>query len=154
MKTMLNPFHLILLFIFLCNTIKAQAPDTLWTKTYGGTREDRGKAAKRTADGGFILLGDKGKPDEDLWLVKVDSAGDKEWDTQVGENGRDRGNGVIETSDGDFVMIGSFENIVDSSQALYVVKANASGAVQWEQKIFSGIQTQGFDIIEVSGGAS
>src|SRR6185295_14370851 len=31
--------------------------DTLWTKTFGGSDEDRGYAAEQTADGGYIVAG-------------------------------------------------------------------------------------------------
>jgi hypothetical protein len=37
--------------IFCITFIYAQPPDTLWTKTYGGTSDDVGLAAQYTSDG-------------------------------------------------------------------------------------------------------
>ena len=33
----------------------AQAPDTLWTRTYGGTGWDQSSSVQETSDGGFII---------------------------------------------------------------------------------------------------
>ncbi|MBN2466003.1 hypothetical protein JXD38_10325, partial [candidate division WOR-3 bacterium] len=52
--------------------------DSLWTRTYGGTREDVGKEVRQTTDGGYIIAGRTysfGGADEDVYLIKTDSLG-------------------------------------------------------------------------------
>jgi hypothetical protein len=44
-----------IMFILNVTNLFAQAPDTLWTKTYGGVSDDEGFSTCQTADGGFII---------------------------------------------------------------------------------------------------
>ncbi len=61
--------------------------DTLWTRVYGGPTDDYywiGRQVKRTADGGFLIVGDMGLGDLsvngiDGFAIKTDSLGNEEW---------------------------------------------------------------------------
>jgi len=63
----------------------AQAPDTLWTKTYGGSGYDRGRSVQQTSDGGFIIAGwtySYGAGGADVYLIKTEQeSGIEEDDT-------------------------------------------------------------------------
>ena len=53
--------------------------DTLWTKTYGGTGDDRGYSIFITNDSGFVVAGQKNvtNPDNmDAFLIRLNSNGD------------------------------------------------------------------------------
>ena len=59
-----------------------QAPDTLWTKTYGGDSADFAYSIQQTEDGGYIVVGPSssfGAGNDDLWLLKTDSTGGIIW---------------------------------------------------------------------------
>ena len=72
----------VFIFIYIPNSIIAQAPDTLWTKTIGGINKETGYSVKQTDDGGFIVVGATnsfGAGDYDIYLIKTDQFGDTLW---------------------------------------------------------------------------
>ena len=66
---------------------------TVWTKTYGGSLEDRAWSAAATADGGIVAAGFidcYGMMDEgDGWLLRLDPNGDTLWTSRLGYPGGD-----------------------------------------------------------------
>ena len=109
--------------------------NTLWTRTYGGTSEDRLFSVDLTEDGGYILGGHTfsyglGGPD-DMYMVKVDSNGQYEWHKTFGTTGDDNGWEVMTTLDGGYAFVGFHE--VGSDIQAYFVKTDASGNVEWDR---------------------
>jgi hypothetical protein len=83
--------------------------DTLWTRTYGGGREELAHSVQLTADGGYVLAGltdSYGAGDEDFYLVKITSEGDTLWTRTYGGYDRDEALSVQQTSDGGYVVGG------------------------------------------------
>ena len=87
----------------------------LWSKTYGGTADDRGEAIKTTSDGGFIITGYSRSADEDVstnngfydqWIVKLDANGDLIWEKSFGFSGSDQAFDIMQTSDGGYFTTG------------------------------------------------
>jgi hypothetical protein len=67
------------IIVICCITFAlAQAPDTLWTRYFGSTSEDRGFCARQTSDGGYIITGVTCEYDAtgDVYLIKTDANGD------------------------------------------------------------------------------
>lgn len=86
-----------------------------WSKTYGGSKDDRGQSLVQTQDGGFALTGyamsDDGdgsvnKGFHDNWVVKVDAQGDVEWEKSYGFSGHDHSYDILDTGDGGFFFAG------------------------------------------------
>lgn len=82
-----------------------------WSKTYGGSDDDRGEHLIQTADGGFLLAGSSTSSDGDIsqnagfydhWIVKLDAAGNLQWERSYGFPGSDQLFSVIQTSDGGY----------------------------------------------------
>ena len=71
----------VLILSSLFHTLLAQAPDTLWTRTYGPAGAEVLFSIDQTADGGFIMSGEIGafSGSEDYWLVRTDDQGDTLW---------------------------------------------------------------------------
>ena len=89
--------------------------DPVWQRSYGGNGLDMLKVIKRTKDGGFILGGtstsgvsgqkkEAGFALEDLWIIKLDAAGDEEWQITLGGLGEDYLNSIETTQDGGYII--------------------------------------------------
>jgi hypothetical protein len=81
----------------------------IWSKTYGGKRDDEFKSVIQTADGNYALTGyTKSYNDSlgDAWLFKIDVNGDSIWSKYYGGNKEDFGNQVVEKS-GEFFIAGA-----------------------------------------------
>lgn len=89
--------------------------DSLWSKSYGGTKKDGGKTIEPTSDGGYIIAGitrsNFGLTNPDFFAVKTDSAGSIEWVQHYGTDYHDHAYRGLETSDGGFAFFGFYRNI-------------------------------------------
>ncbi len=102
----------------------------IWAKTFGGKKEDSPRAIAVDAQGNVVTAGGffgsadfhPGKDsavfisrgDEDLFIQKLDSAGNFVWAKTIGGTGYDRANALfINNSSGDIYMAGTFSDTVD-----------------------------------------
>lgn len=113
--------------------------DTLWTKHYGGSSEEISKAVRQTSDGGYILTGYSksfGISTENMYVVKTNSFGDTLWTKTYGQAGRlSWGKDIIQTTDGGYAVTGLIKIAnANVAIALYLVKIDAFGNVQWEKE--------------------
>jgi hypothetical protein len=108
--------------------------DTLWTRTYGGTKWDEGLSAQQTSDGGYITTGWTFSFDDTLgnvYLIKTDAAGDTLWTRTYGGTGLDHGYSVQQTSDGGYIVAGGTYSYGAGNNDVYLIKTDASGDTLW-----------------------
>jgi len=110
--------------------------DEVWSKTFGGDRNDRAYSVQQTSDGGYIVAGyteSFGAGASDAWLIKTDSAGDEVWSETYGGSGYDRGYCVQQTSDGGYVVAGVFYDLGAGGpyREAYLIKTDADGNEIW-----------------------
>lgn len=120
----------------------ASPPETAWSKTYGGSGVDYATSVQQTSDGGYVLAGvtySAGNGLGDFWLVKTDSAGDKQWSRTYGGTGDDLVDYVQQTSDGGYVLAGCTWSFGAGSNDFWLVKTDSSGNQQWN-KTYGGAQ--------------
>ncbi|AYN66163.1 hypothetical protein D1013_01590 [Euzebyella marina] len=143
-----------------------------WTKSYGGSENDRGSDLVQTADGGFALLGfsesSNGDVSEnggslDYWLAKTDSNGNLLWQKSFGYKGRDEGISLIETKDQGYLLVGVLDVTASEGQGnqtarnhaggdYWAVKINSSGDIEWSQYYGGTFTDTAYDVVELNKG--
>jgi len=84
----------------------------LWNKTYGGPDDDLFFDIQPIRDGGFLLSGRTGMPSSgifDVWIVKINSAGDTVWTQTLGGEGFDGVSKAVVTSDNGYAIAAQSE---------------------------------------------
>lgn len=130
----------------------AQPPDTLWTRTYGGSESDFLHSLRKSADGGYVLAGfteSFGAGLKDMYLVKTDSQGNMEWDQTFGGAGTEECNYVHLTPIGGYILAGYTTSSGPGTAAAILVKTNMEGILEWVQT-YGGDGSDHFSCVQVT----
>ena len=145
-----------------------------WSKTFGGTGDDRGRDIIQTTDGGFAIIGSSDSSDEDLsenagaqdyWVTKLDSSGNLSWQKSFGYSGSDNGFSVIQTNDNGYLITGVLDVSASGGEGntrhansrhaggdYWAIKLNSVGTLEWS-KYFGGTFTdRPYEAIQTSSG--
>lgn len=121
-------------------TIKInQNGDTLWTKTFGGSRSDIGKSVVELNSTAYLFAGSTGSPgitsnNQDYYLIKTGSAGNTIWTKNHGTGGSlpfDWCNDVKLISGNSIMMAG--ESSYNSPLDVMLVKIDSVGNSVWKK---------------------
>ena len=141
MKSILRLFYFfiyVLSFIsFICTTLLAQAPDTLWTKRYGWDDHEWGYSVQQTSDSGYIIVGSRwsaATSSADVWLIKSDTNGDTMWTNTFGGGENEYGYSVQQTKDGGYVITGSTTINGFGTEDILLIKTDSFGDTIWTKK--------------------
>jgi len=126
-----------------------------WQRFFGNddpTTAEKALAVEPTDDGGYIAVGSTssfGMGDRDVWVMKLDSAGQVVWQKAYGGVGREEAHLARQTPDGGFMVVGyatSFQPETDPQDAemaeepglpeasrIWVLRLNPEGALIWQQ---------------------
>jgi len=130
--------------------------DTLWSKTYGGPRDDSGREIKPTADGGFIIAGnyDEAYNWISFYLLKIDALGDTLWTRKygLGTGYRAYGRAVEQTSDGGYLIAGYVDEYSTDFEDVYLVKTDSLGIVEWTKLFDWSDHDLAYDMQEIADG--
>ena len=123
--------------LLIAGQLVAGAPDSLWSRTYGGLDVDTSYSIAATVDGGFVLAGitrSFGSGNGDFWLVKTDNMGNTQWSRTYGGSALERCRSVQQTSDGGYILAGTTRSYGGSPEELcWLLKTNATGDSMWSQ---------------------
>jgi len=144
-----------------------------WSKTYGGSSDDRGNRIIQTVDGGYVILGYTQSTDQDVtenagfqdyWLVKLNAQGDILWEKSFGYAGADIGISLIQTTDSGYLLVGVLDVTASNGQGntsrsyrhaggdFWAIKLDASANLQWS-KYYGGTFTDtAYDVIQTAAG--
>jgi hypothetical protein len=111
--------------------------DTLWTKTFGGTGNDRAANVVQTNDNGFAVFGTTnsfGNGGDDFLLWKTDSLGHTEWNKTFGSISNERAYEGHQTSDSGYVIVG---DSLGSNNKAWIIKTDKDGNFIWGSTVGS-----------------
>ncbi len=175
MKLFRYLFLLTLVIGFLsCKKDKLAPPNQgdAFIKYYGHVRDQVGSDMKRTADGGYILIGSSNayatSAAHDYLLVKTDSFGNEEWSKTFGDGeGRFDEKGIalaILQDESGYIIAGNRTQLIISGSStiagesrIVLYKLDLDGNVVWERVLNNNLSIsfsdEVADIKEIPGGA-
>jgi hypothetical protein len=127
----------------------------IWSKTYGGSAEDKANCVIQTEDGGYILTGftvSFGDGDGDVYVIKTDSLGDTVWTRTYGGVGNEDGNSIHQTSDGGYIIAGFTNSFGAGLTDVYLIKTDSTGQVLWTGTYGGADYDEGNSVDETSDG--
>jgi uncharacterized repeat protein (TIGR01451 family) len=122
----------------------------VWSQAYGTPGDDFGRGVIELSDG-YLITGsafNQANSSTDLYLLKVDFAGNEQWTKFFGTNDIDEGYDLTETSDGNIALVG----YTGSNSDVYLLKVNAAGGEIWANTYGGVLGDQGLDILQTKGG--
>ena len=126
--------------------------DTVWTRTYGGARDDVGWSVVQTKDQGYFIVGNTnsyGSALSNLYAIKTDSAGDTTWTRTFGETGGDLGCSGQETSDSGYVIVGSLRTRWSYA---CLIKIDRNGDTLWTRTFGGTNDDRGYSVQQTADG--
>lgn len=123
-----------------------------WTRALGGSENDIGTDIIQTQDLGYVVIGNSSSTDGDatttygggdIWVVKLDAAGDLVWQKNYGGSNQETGIRIIETTAGDLMVVGetaSSDGDVVGHQGffdMWVLRLAANGTLLWQHPLGS-----------------
>ena len=148
-----------------------------WTKTYGGSDDDRGHGLVQLSDGGYVLVGyskssdgdtSQNKGQHDNWVIRTDPKGKILWEKSFGFLGHDHAYNIIKTSDGGLFFNGFLDVTASNGLGQNKIYAHSSsrhgagefwahkidleGNLQWRYYYGGTSNDRSYDSIETSKG--
>jgi hypothetical protein len=108
--------------------------DSLWSRTYGGSNDDKCYSVQQTSDGGYVLAGHSwsfGNGLTDFWIVKTDRNGDSLWSRTYGGAGWEECYSVHQTTDGGYILAGAGHSGDRVFTDFWLIKTDADGDSLW-----------------------
>ncbi|MBP6574704.1 MAG: T9SS type A sorting domain-containing protein [Flavobacteriales bacterium] len=142
---------------------------TQWQRQFGGSENDELIDIITTTDGGYLAVGESRSNDGDLtenfgsndgWVVKLDSNGDILWQVMLGGSGIDYLVAVRQTLDGGYITVGYSSSTGGGNIGAgqhggfdsWVVKLDATGAIEWQRLLGGSEDDYGAAIEAISTG--
>jgi hypothetical protein len=111
--------------------------NSIWSKLYGGSDKDISHMMQLTSDGGYVIAAISrsfGWVNPDMWIVKIDVAGNTSWTQHYGGYDHEHCYAVKQTTDGGYIALGHTLSYGPTEQIMFL-KLDGSGAVSVEEPL-------------------
>ena len=140
----------------------------IWERSFGGEGIEVSYDIAKTADNGFVVVGNTfstngdillNHGESDMWMIKLDKEGDLIWEQTYGGSQFDLAQAVVQSKDGGFLLTGNTKSddkdslLNKGENDIWVVKTNAFGDLVWEKSFGGSGLDFGFDLLENSDGS-
>lgn len=145
---------LALALLCACFPIGAQGG---FEKSFGGPKDDFGRAVLQTKDHGYLEVGgSEGElgddNDFDIFVVRTDVDGTIVWSKTYDEGFIEQGTDVTQASDGGFLIVGFRQATVSSEEETFLLKINRRGEKEFTESYGeAGSNERGRQIIRLPG---
>lgn len=122
------------------------------TKTVGSNLSDLTTGVVQADDGSILFCGftiSSAFGDNDMFVVKMDGAGNVLWSNLYGGSGNDQALSIDKTFDGGFIIGGTSNSFTGNFTAV-AIKIDASGNVVWSKYYAGGNQDYGTKLIRTN----
>jgi len=177
----MKKFYVAVLFLILSQFIIAQNPNFEWAKQMGGTSLDQGQSITTDAGGNVYTTGLFGGTVDfdpsvgtanltsaggyDIFIQKLDTAGNLLWVKQMGGTSQDYGNSIITDTSGNVYTTGCFMGTVDFDPGagtnnlisagyidIFIQKLDTGGNLLWVKQMGGTSYDYGRSITTDAGG--
>jgi hypothetical protein len=139
--------------VLLAKTDASGSP--AWQKSYGGPSAQGGHAVARAPDEGYLVAGYAaavGTGVNDVYAIKIDSAGNSIWNKTYGGTEVDEGHAVCPASGGGYIIIGDTYSFGAGSSDVYMLKIDEDGGLQWQKTFGGSADERGSAVAPTRGG--
>lgn len=129
--------------------------DTAWARVYGAPQPGRGHAVQELADGGFLVVGEKGNfgsTQARCWLLRTDANGDTTWTRSYAGAGNATGWDVLISSTEAFWIAGTTEPASGEQANFWLLRTNLQGEEVWSRSYGTPEHESAFSAVLVSTG--
>ncbi|TAI47458.1 hypothetical protein [Flagellimonas allohymeniacidonis] len=148
-----------------------------WSKTYGGSKDDRGQSVIQTIDGGYAIVGYAMSDDgdgsnnegfHDNWILRLDANGAILWEKSFGFSGHDHSYDVVQTADGGFFFSGFLDVTSSGGEGntgkgnyltqhgvgeFWGTKLDANGELVWRRYFGGTNNDRSYGVVEANDGS-
>jgi len=128
--------------------------EILWTKLYGGTRDEIAGDLLVTDGGDIVFCGTTsslGAGSKDVYVVRVNSAGEELWSKTFGGLSDDQGHAMIPLSGGGFAIAGDTVVLGQLQTHAYLIKIKDNGDLVWTKSYgVSNVEERAYALTELS----